>query len=230
MDPPYSFPQDYALALLTHAAMQTHSSETSNSHSSYERPATSLARAEVRGPSTRPITNQSNDDLQSPSQGTNGAQARSPDILNSYTAVVPSTRGMETLSFDPGQVGQHAYMRPGYHSIGSQISTNFANNLGILNAESYDDGRLSISTQEARLRNQHYQVLPFGMTDTPELRLDLEMRTNSDDYERGVTRRKKHKIDSQNADEEEEARKKARGRPRVDTKDETAADVSFTIL
>ncbi|KAF8867344.1 hypothetical protein BDZ45DRAFT_577234 [Acephala macrosclerotiorum] len=105
------------------------------------------------------------------------------------------------------------------------MSQNFGNHsLGILNAESYDDGRLSITTQGARMRNQQDQVLPFGIADTPELRLDLDMRMNSDDYEKGTKRRKKHKIDTQNADEDEEARKKARGRPRVDTKDETAAD------
>ncbi len=93
-----------------------------------------------------------------------------------------------------------------------------------------DDGRLSMSTQEARKRNQNDQVLPFGISDTPDLRLELDMRTNSDEYEKGSKRRKKHKIETQAADDEEEARKKARGRPRVDTKDETAADVSFSVL
>jgi hypothetical protein len=65
-------------------------------------------------------------------------------------------------------------------------------------------------------------LLQFGMIERQD-----EVRTDSDELEKGSRRRKKHKIEHQNQDDEEEARKKARGRPRVDTKDETAADVSF---
>jgi hypothetical protein len=135
---------------------------------------------------------------------------------------------METLAFNPGQNGrQHPYMGSGYQGIGSQISQNYAQSLGILNAESYDDGRAQQRSREMRLKQTTAPdpLMQFGITEAP-LRIDLEMRTDSDDLDKGSRRRKKHKIDSQNEDDDEEARKKARGRPRVDTKDETAADVS----
>lgn len=205
---------DYALTILHQAAAamrNTSDTGTSNTSSS-EHPGTSQDQL-PKAADGRGSPNQHANVLQHLPHRLDVSQSRSG--LNNY--VLPTSRNMETLSFNPG-----------YH-VASQMSQNFGNHsLGILNAESYDDGRLSITTQEARVRNQHDQVLPFGIANTPELRLDLDMRTNSDDYEKGAKRRKKHKIDTQNANEDEEARKKARGRPRVDTKDETAADVSFT--
>lgn len=86
-----------------------------------------------------------------------------------------------------------------------------------------------MTTQEtADMRSKQQVELPFGITGHPTIRLDDERKTESDELERGTKRRRKHKLaDTQDADEEEEARKKARGRPRVDTKDETAADVSL---
>jgi len=139
---------------------------------------------------------------------------------------------METLAFNPAHQRQDPYMSSTYQGIGSQISTNHTNNLGILNAESYDDGRMSMSAQEARelrLKHQAETNMPFGVTEALGSRMDLEMRTDSDEFEKGTRSRRKHKIETQNAEDEEEARKKARGRPRVDTKDETAADVSCPV-
>lgn len=54
--------------------------------------------------------------------------------------------------------------------------------------------------------------------------MDSEMRTDSDEVEKVSKRKKRTKAEPQHEEDEEEARKKARGRPRVDTKDETAAD------
>jgi hypothetical protein len=134
---------------------------------------------------------------------------------------------METLAFNPAQSGrQHPYMGAGYKGIGSQISQNYAQTLGILSAESYDDGRALQRSRDMRLKQMTAPdpLMQFGIAEAPP----NEMRTDSDEMEKVPRRRKKHKIDSQNEDDEEEARKKARGRPRVDTKDETAADVSST--
>jgi hypothetical protein len=60
--------------------------------------------------------------------------------------------------------------------------------------------------------------------------IDLEVRANSEEFEKGTKRKKKRGSESQNEEDEDEARKKARGRPRVDTKDETAADVSTVMF
>lgn len=206
---------DYALSILTQAAM-SRSNNTSNQHSSYPRETNTLSLQRAEASTTTSISNQSSD-LQNP-------QSQSPS-LNSF---VPSLRSMETLSFNPGRMRQHPYMSTSFPDIASHIPQNLANNLGILNAESFDDAYSR--GRDNNMRSSHDQILPFGMAESQDLRMDLEMKTNSDDYEKGPKKRRKHKIDTQNDDEEEEARKKARGRPRVDTKDETAADVSFTIL
>jgi hypothetical protein len=233
MEPSFNFPQDdFALAILTHAAMQTNrdhntpSSHTSNSNSGYNRssgPSSTLTGADVRGSSATSMISNHNPNLginRSPDSSL--ARSRPQDIL-SYTSAVPSSRSMETLTFNPAQTGrQNSYVGPTYHGIGSQISQNYAQSLGILNAESYDDGRAQQRSGEMRLKQTAPPdpLLQFGMMETPEV------RTDSDELDKGSRRRRKHKIDHQIEDDDEEARKKARGRPRVDTKDETAADVS----
>jgi hypothetical protein len=235
MEPSFNFPQDdYALAILTHAAMQTnHTPDTSNtSNSGYTRssaPSSTLTRADVRGSSSTSISNHTPDLGNNRNQG-NIPQSRTPDILHNYSAGVPSSRSMETLAFNPAQNGrQHPYMASGYPGIGSQISQNYAQSLGILNAESYDDGRAQQRSREMLLKQTTIPdpLMQFGITEAP---LRMDVGTDSDELDKGSRRRKKHKIDSQNEDDEEEARKKARGRPRVDTKDETAADVSSISL
>jgi hypothetical protein len=232
MEPSFDFPQDdYALAILTHAAMQTNhdhntpSSHISNSNSGYKRssgPSSTLTGADVRGSSATSMISNHNPNLDiNRSQDSSLAHSRPQDIL-SYTSAVPSSHSMETLTFNPAQTGrQNSYM-PTYHGIGSQISQNYAQSLGILNAESYDDGRAQQRSAEMRLKPTAPPdpLLQFGMMETPEV------KTDSDELDKGSRRRRKHKIDHQIEDDDEEARKKARGRPRVDTKDETAADVS----
>lgn len=232
MEPSFNFPQDdYALAILTHAAMQTNhdhntpSSHTSNSNSGYKRssgPSSTLTGADVRGSSTTSMISNHNPNLEiNRSQDSSLAHSRPQDIL-SYTSAVPSSRSMETLTFNPAQTGRLNSYMPTYHGIGSQISQNYAQSLGILNAESYDDGRAQQRSAEMRLKPTAPPdpLLQFGMMETPEV------KTDSDELDKGSRRRRKHKIDHQIEDDDEEARKKARGRPRVDTKDETAADVS----
>lgn len=232
MEPSYNFPQDdYALAILTHAAMQTNRNQTpttSNSNSAYDRstaPSSTLTGADVRGSSaTSMISNHSSNLDINRNRDSRVVQSRPQDIL-SYTSVAPPSNNMETLTFNPAQAGRHhSYMGPAYQGIGSQISQNYAQSLGILNAESYDDGQAQQRSREMRSKQTAPPdpLLQFGMIERAD-----EVRTDSDELEKGSRRRKKHKIDHQNQDDEEEARKKARGRPRVDTKDETAADVSF---
>lgn len=215
----YSFQHENALAILTAAAMQsnqTSNSDTSASNSSYE-------------PSSRVISNLYSDVDVSHS---------TPDRTNlmrtsGHKPLITATRSMETMSYtqpNGATLGRSSpYINAGYRGIGAQISTNYAANLGILNAESYDDRRHAMSAQEtADMRLKEQVQLPFGVTGHPTIRLDDEKRTESEELEKETKRRRKHKIDdTQNMEAEEEARKKARGRPRVDTKDETAADVSL---
>lgn len=232
MEPSYNFPQDdYALAILTQAAMQTNRNQpptTSNPNSAYDRttaPSSTLTGADVRGSSaTSMISNHSSNLEINRNRDSRVVQLRPQDIL-SYTSVAPPSHSMETLTFNPAQAGRHhSYLGPTYQGIGSQISQNYAQSLGILNAESYDDGQAQQRSREMRSKQTAPPdpLLQFGMIERAD-----EVRTDSDELEKGTRRRKKHKIDNQNQDDEEEARKKARGRPRVDTKDETAADVSF---
>lgn len=214
MDP--AFPllnDDYALTLLTQAAMSQNPNR-SNQPSSYPQTNLSLQRADTS--STTSITNHSNHNLQH-------QQSQSP-VLNGFGS---SSRSMETLSFNPGQMRQHSYMSSDF-PVNNHLPRNYSDNLGILNAETFNDS-FGRSRENKRTTSQD-QVLPFGLEDTPELGLDVDKpKTASDENEKRPRRSRKHKIDHDNVDEEEEARKKARGRPRVDTKDETAADVSSEI-
>jgi hypothetical protein len=103
------------------------------------------------------------------------------------------------------------------------------NAMGILSSEQYDDrgaSRRSVRRQQEPmiplfgLVEQHKEVVPVRKTAQVH---------KSQDAENGVgeRRRKKQKLSSED-EGDEDAAKKARGRPRLDTKDETAADVSLT--
>lgn len=205
--------------------MHTHQTGDSSTSGSEQRPASAknLSRNGVRG-----ITNQNDHDLSINHRDSNVPQSRSSDILSDYNPSVLSTRNMESLAFNPTPAGRlMPYMNPGFHGIGSQISQNYANSLGILNAETYDDGRGAVRAREAsEMRLKHNEpTMPFGITSGPKITLDPELRTDSEELDAGSRRRKKPRIENHSGDDDEEARKKARGRPRVDTKDETAADV-----
>jgi hypothetical protein len=152
-------------------------------------------------------------------------------MLSDYNPAVLSTRSsMEALASNPSAAGRQVPSHlQGYQGIGAQISQNYANSLGILNAESYDDASGALRAREAsEMRLKHNEpTMPFGITSGPKITLNPELRSESEELDDGSRRRKKPRIEPQSGDDDdEEARKKARGRPRVDTKDETAADVS----
>ena len=228
MDPSFNFsPDDYALTILTPAAMCTHQTGDS-SNLGYDPQPESPKNLTSRGISSA-ITNHQNDDFNINQRTPNVSQSRSPNTLGDYNPAVLSTRNMGTLAFNPPAAGrQMPYRSQGFHGIGSQISQNYANSLGILNAESYDDGRGALRAREAsEMRLKHSEpTMPFGITSGPKITLDPKLRNGSEELDAGSRRRKKPRIEAQSGDEEE-ARKKARGRPRVDTRDETAADVSL---
>ncbi|KAL5315488.1 hypothetical protein ACEPPN_016356 [Leptodophora sp. 'Broadleaf-Isolate-01'] len=251
MEPSFNFPQDdYALAVLTHAAIHTQGPDAATSSpSASQAQAQSLDRAKAfitatpspwrpagdrvdrkTAISNHPNSNNINQAQEHPShplQILNGYGHHDPERAN------PNTN-METLAYNPTQRSHPPYMNAGYghHNGGlgptsqSQMSSNYTgtiSSLGILNAESYDDGRLAMSLREKRPKGQTDPAIPFGVT---------EASGDSHEEEDGKTskrssRRKRtatEQATSKEVDDEEEARKKARGRPRVDTKDETAAD------
>lgn len=96
-------------------------------------------------------------------------------------SITMPTTNHHRLTFATPAIKPNPYIDQGYHETGSEILAKYANDLSILDAESYFHTTDSMVAKEAR---------------------------------------------------KEAARKKARGRPRVNTKDETAIDVScveFTI-
>ncbi len=131
-------------------------------------------------------------------------------------------------------VQQHpTYVQPGYaqHVVGTDPpkynGRPMDTTMAVLNAEQYDDRGAS----RRPVRRQQDSMIPlFGLVEQPRLK-EGARKTNqarqAHDAENGVgeRRRKKQKLSSDD-EGEDDAAKKARGRPRLDTKDETAADVS----
>jgi len=194
------FPKDdYALSVLTQAAMQQ-GQNTSNGGGGATGATTTGTKTKI-----------SNSNLETENSQTASDQEQSGSFGEGNMDLVFNT-ATTTLG------RQNPYMSAGYHGLGAGIGAGYADSMGILSAERYDDGRgglREVETMELRTRQAvDRHAMPFGMVDMPRV----------EEAEDGGRRRKKARVES--ADEEEEARKKARGRPRVDTKDETAADVS----
>lgn len=127
----------------------------------------------------------------------------------------------------------------------------------ILNAETYnDEAAVSIARSLTELARQRPGPAPhmFGMTGgfeaVTERRVDVprgpaqrvevkETKTRKvrkarganpgEEEDKGGRRRKKQKLSEDEDGDEDDASKKSRGRPRLDTKDETAADVGVYI-
>ncbi|PQE31083.1 bZIP family transcription factor protein [Rutstroemia sp. NJR-2017a WRK4] len=247
MDHSYNYPHrrqdDYALTILTQAAMQTHTNshnnnttDSSSSNSRSLNPNSSIPNSDGRS-SNSDYSNdhhhQTNQNLttrnrttgisREPSSISNQQNETShyrippsvPNLVGDYTTA--QHRAMETLIFNPTHIPQSAY-------LSHPFQPTYPSSLGILSAEKYDDGRSSARTHETgqvRMKNPAQSSMPFGML---EKSADDETRTTSEEQEHGTKRKRKSRNEAPSVDDEEEARKKARGRPRVDTKDETAAD------
>ncbi|RDL41815.1 uncharacterized protein BP5553_01794 [Venustampulla echinocandica] len=220
MDSPYNFAQDdYARAIM----MPATAAATITTYKYDGTIPTSLGITGLPGP-TRQISNHQLDprNLNNPVGST---KAATPNMSEHYNPPFPASISMETVVFNHGHGGNQNHNNPfldhGFRGIGAEISRNYANNLGVLNAETYNaDGA---SEKGPRKRNKEVSAelnMVFG------LRVDSEEPESKNGYEEpeGTRRKKKPRLESNSADDDEDARKKARGRPRVDTKDETAAD------
>jgi hypothetical protein len=113
--------------------------------------------------------------------------------------------------------------------------------MGILSAERYNDGGAAMRAGTRSQRQgagQQQNPAIFGLSREGGQRRGVTAHSqNQHQHQRepslerngGDRRRKKQKL-SEDEDGDDDASKKARGRPRLDTKDETAADVGFEIL
>ena len=120
----------------------------------------------------------------------------------------------------------------------SSVSKPLESPLGILNAEQYDVLGASIRTaRRESLRQQQEQQSPpsvYGIVvqkdkmaqgHTQPKTPARGQKLSDVDHAVGDKRRKRQKLSSED-EGDDDAAKKSRGRPRLDTKDETAADVS----
>ncbi|KAF4627248.1 hypothetical protein G7Y89_g10913 [Cudoniella acicularis] len=224
MEPSYNYPQDdYALALLTHAAMQTDNTDSDPPAYGIIAPC-GLTSTDVQGvlTSSTEFTNQTNDVNR---RETSTSKPQGPEAPSQYNNLVLPPSRMETLTFNTNHASRsNPYMDSAFRGIGSEISRNYANNLGILNAESYDDVSRGV---HARPVQQSEPVMPFGLIE-PRLESDFEAREEKEGPEKEDVlpkRKKRTRTEITSADDDrEDGKKKSRGRPRVDTKDETAVD------
>jgi hypothetical protein len=153
---------------------------------------------------------------------------------------------MEPAAFAPSYSSQAAYTlpcgAPGFSPEVSHIGSGTSSgkeSLEILSAESYDDGTgMSRAQQESEVRRRVLNAgLPFGLNDEERRETESGEQVSvgegnevADDgnqvNETGKKRKRKQKApEALSADEEADAGKRARGRPRVDTKDETPTEV-----
>jgi hypothetical protein len=135
----------------------------------------------------------------------------------------------------PLELQQHlTYMQQGYtQSLPGPGTPKYNgrpmdNAMGILSSEQYDDRGAS----RRSVRRQQEPMIPlFGLVEqqkevVPVRKTGQANKSHDAENGAGERRRKKQKLSSED-EGDEDAAKKARGRPRLDTKDETAADVSF---
>jgi hypothetical protein len=207
----------YALNILTQAAMHT-------SHAAARASGLQSSGREENHPNamiTNPQANGAGHPLDAAGQTT--------AMMDSYNASLLSSRDLDALAFNsaPHAATQHSYLSDApYTSISSELAMAHAGNLGILDAESYDDGR-GLTRNQRRQNKSNKPELPFGIAEHPHITLDQPL--DSGEHEAGP-RRKKAKTENGNGnqDGEEGSKGKTRGRPRVSPKDETAADVSLS--
>jgi hypothetical protein len=149
---------------------------------------------------------------------------------------VPTTEGYDMPDISLGLQQHLTYMQPSYtrNLAGSNTPKYNArpmdNTMAILSSEQYNDP----GAPRRSVRRQQEPIIPlFGFVEQPQQKEVVPVRKTNQarqphDAENGAgeRRRKKQKVSSED-EGEDDAAKKARGRPRLDTKDETAADVSY---
>ncbi|ATZ46487.1 hypothetical protein BCIN_01g10720 [Botrytis cinerea B05.10] len=230
----------YALTILTQAAMQTDTQANSNSPSNNFN-AMSNATATAFSSSNPAKNNRVSTvhDTVYHSRATPISTSTSSSTIGNHPTNTPQYRFPPSIS---NLIGDHTRSRQEMHAlafnsteqtsqgtfVNHPFQSSYSNNLGILNAEKYDDGRGSIRSHNPGLMGMEDQMtnqIPFGIVKKHGDSSDTRPQSEEPEQEQGKKRRKRVRKESSNLDDDDdEARKKARGRPRVDTKDETAAD------
>ncbi|KAK6615923.1 bZIP family transcription factor [Botrytis cinerea] len=230
----------YALTILTQAAMQTDTQANSNSPSNNFN-AMSNATATAFSSSNPAKNNRVSTvhDTVYHSRATPISTSTSSSTIGNHPTNTPQYRFPPSIS---NLIGDHTRSRQEMHAlafnsteqtsqgtfVNHPFQSSYSNNLGILNAEKYDDGRGSIRSHNPGLMGMEDQMTnqtPFGIVEKHGDSSDTRPQSEEPEQEQGKKRRKRVRKESSNLDDDDdEARKKARGRPRVDTKDETAAD------
>lgn len=154
-------------------------------------------------------------------RGTRSVESRKQSMTGDYNSMF-SSRDLGSLPFENSSrsVRPLPFFKETYKGPMNQ-----AGDLKILNAESHPDGR----DRAGRRRQEAKEMLPLGVVDNGRLELNRKTPMDAETYDSGP-RRKKPRIERQSPDDEEETKGKARGRPRVSPKDETAADVSVSSI
>ncbi|EPE28967.1 BZIP family transcription factor [Glarea lozoyensis ATCC 20868] len=220
MDMPYGIPPDeYALALLTQVAM--------NSRSTHDNSGLRPSSPELPANMALQISNQQNSNAHFDSSNTK--THRSSDLPSTYDTSVLSTSNMTTMFGSTSGNTHNPYLDSAFRGIGNQINRNYVNNLGILSAETYNNGSVERSTAHEPPKQGNDPEMPFGLVDGHFSRKDPEVEVSEDTMEvpelepAGKKKKQKRRVENISGDDED-GKKKSRGRPRVDTKDETAAD------
>jgi hypothetical protein len=220
MDLPYNVPaDDYALALLTQAAMK---SRPTNPNSARRASSSGLV-----ADTALQISNQQRGNLHINDRNTKAHHSSGLSIT--YDTSVLSTSNMTSMFGTTSGNIHNPYMDSAFRGIGTQMSRNYVNSLGILDAETYNNGSVERATGRESSKQSSDPVMPFGLVDAqlPITEHDVEFSEDTmevPEKESGGKKKKKRRVENISADEDD-GKKKSRGRPRVDTKDETAADV-----
>lgn len=137
---------------------------------------------------------------------------------------------LEALSWESSSIPY--FDQPLPSDLSPSMNFNAHNNSGanasldILNAESYDFGSQDMPNHKSRSRRprlgEENHTLPFGLTAKSQVD-SANSRVSSEEHE--GRQRKKARVEV--LSDEDDTSKKARGRPRLDTMDKTAADVSI---
>jgi hypothetical protein len=222
MDIPYDIPEDeYALALLTQVAM--------NSRPTYGTSGQRVSPAGLDPETAMAISNQQRDHTNSYDGNTKAHH--SAGLSTTYDSSVLSTSNMTSMFGTTSGSIHNPYMDSAFRGMGNQRSRNHVNNLGILDAETYNNGSVERISGRESPKKSNDPEMPFGLVDTqlPRAEPDIELSEDTMEIpepESGTKKKKKRRAEVISGDEED-GKKKSRGRPRVDTKDESAADVSL---
>jgi hypothetical protein len=152
-------------------------------------------------------------------------------MTNHYNASMLSLSDLDALiSNNHPLIGRHPYLNEMFEEIESQSSMNHASNLRILSAESYNDGQGML--RDPRHNQASKSALPFGIIHHSACRLDPEFPADTQDTKVSEAQdfgpgQKTSRTEDQTVDDAR-VKQKVRGRPRINSEDDTTANVGVS--